>query len=105
MIAIVIALDTLYDDFKTTTTSLLETGNKTIDQIQSILQSKEAKNISKRITRAIEDLAIVFRSSNNYNSGPKRKASSDEECFNCHRLGHYARDCTIPNKRQINKNN
>ena len=47
MIAIVIALDSLYDNFNTTTANLLEVGNKTIDQIQSILQSKKAKNISK----------------------------------------------------------
>ena len=42
-IAIVIALDTLHDDFDTTTASLLESGDKTIDQIQSILQSKKPK--------------------------------------------------------------
>lgn len=68
-IAIVIALDTLHDDFDTTTTSLLETGDKTIDQIQSILQLKEAKNISKQITAAVGDLAIAFR--DNYNNGGK----------------------------------
>lgn len=50
VIAIVIALDSLHEDFDTTTASLLEAGDKTIDQIQSILQSKEAKNISKRAT-------------------------------------------------------
>ena len=104
-IAIVITLDTLHDAFETITANLLETGDKTIDQIQSILQSKEAKNISKRTTGVVGDLAMVFKSSNNYDSGPKRKAGSDEECFNCHKLGHYARDCTIPNKRQMNKNN
>lgn len=32
-IAIVIALDSLHEDFDTTTASLLETGNKTINQI------------------------------------------------------------------------
>ncbi len=36
-IAIMIALDLLHEDFDTTTASLLETGNKTIDQIQSLL--------------------------------------------------------------------
>ena len=55
-----------------TTTNLLETSDKMIDQIQSILQSKEAKNINKKTTRAIKDLAIVFRSSNNYDSRPKK---------------------------------
>lgn len=37
MIAIVIALDSLYDDFDTITVSFLEIGDKMIDQIQSIL--------------------------------------------------------------------
>lgn len=46
-IAIVIVLDTLHDNFDTITASLLETRDKTIDQIQSILQLKKAKNISK----------------------------------------------------------
>lgn len=36
-IAIVIALNSLQKDFDTTTASLLKTGDKTIDQIQSIL--------------------------------------------------------------------
>ncbi len=60
-IAIVIALDSLHKDFNTTTASLLETGDKTIDEIQSILQSKEAKNLSKRATGDIRDLAMTFR--------------------------------------------
>lgn len=32
-IAIVIALDSIHNDFETKTSSLLETGNKTIDKI------------------------------------------------------------------------
>lgn len=47
IIAIMITLDSLHKDFDTTTTSLLETEDKTIDQIQSILQLKKAKNLSK----------------------------------------------------------
>lgn len=35
-IAIVIALDSLYNNFDTTIASLLETGNKSIDKTQSI---------------------------------------------------------------------
>lgn len=37
IIVIVIALDLLYKDFDITNASLLETGNKIVDQIQSIL--------------------------------------------------------------------
>ena len=46
-IAIVIALNSSYEDFNTTTTSLLEIGKKIINQIQNVLQLKEVKNISK----------------------------------------------------------
>ncbi len=37
MIAIIIVFDSLYENFDITTISLLKTGNKIIDQIQSIL--------------------------------------------------------------------
>ena len=98
-IAIVIALDSLHKDFDTTTASLLETGDKTIDQIQSILQSKEAKNLSKQATGSTGNLAMAFRDK----SGSKKKANSNDECYNCHKLGHFGRDCSLPNRR-LNRN-
>ena len=77
MIAIVIALDSLHKDFDTTTTSLLETEDKIIDQIQNILQFKEANNISKQATgEDIGKLAIVFQN----NNAPKKKANSHKKC-------------------------
>ena len=36
-----------------------------------------------------------------YNSylGGKRKANSDEQCYNCHKLGYFGRDCDQPDQR------
>lgn len=99
-----IALDILYNDFETTTASLFKSNNKILDQIQSILQSKKVKNIGKKTTEVIRDLAIGLRNSNNYKKGAKRKAGSDEKYYNCHKLGYYARDYNIPDKRPYQRN-
>lgn len=83
--AIVISLDTLDDNFDITTTSLLEIGNMIIDQIQSILQSKEAKNLSKQSIRAVRDIAMTFR--DNYSrkkKGITKVITNNNECFNYH---------------------
>lgn len=94
MIAIVITFNSLHKNFDTTIASLLETDDKTIDQIQSILQLKEAKNLSKQAIRDIKDLAMVFR-----DKRPKRKVRSDNEYYNCHKLGHFGRDCFLPDRK------
>ncbi len=102
-IGIVIALDSIRNNFETKTLSLLKTGDKTIDKMQQILFSAEAKNLSKQATGVTNDLEMLFRGLqrgyNNY-SGGKRKAKSDEQCFNCHKHGHFGRDCDQPDRRQ-----
>lgn len=37
------------------------------------------------------------------NQATKRKASSNEECYNCHRIGHFGCDCSLPDRR-LNRN-
>lgn len=93
--AIVITLNKLNKDFDTTTASPLETGNKTIDQIQSILQSKKAKNICKQATGDIETLAMSFRDK----AASKQKANSNIKCYNRHKLDHFGRNCFFLNRK------
>lgn len=61
IIVIVITFNSLHSDFDATIASLLETSNKMIDQIKSILQSKKAKNLSKQAIKDMSDLTIVFK--------------------------------------------
>lgn len=84
-IVIVITLDSLYKDFNTTIVSLLETEDKTIDQVQSLLQSKKAKNLSKQVIRNTGDLVILFKDKNR-DAPSKKKANSNNKCFNGHKL-------------------
>lgn len=89
------ALDTLYNDFNIMTASLLESGDKIIDQIKSILQSKKAKNISKQTIKVIRDLAIAFKDS----IGLKKKVYKDKKYFYCHKLGYFGYDCHEPDRK------
>lgn len=85
-IAIVVALDSLHNDFETTTNSMLESGDKSINEIQQILASAKAKFLSKRATGVTGELAMMSKGRNSrYN---KRKATSEDKCFNCQKLGH-----------------
>lgn len=89
-IAIVIALDTLHDDYNTTTASMFKTGNKSIDEIFAIIQSKEAKIKSKRAARNMGDIAISTQCKTSNPSFQKRKANSDKECYNCYQKRHFS---------------
>lgn len=59
-ITIVIILDILYSDFKTTRASMFETEDKTIKEIQSIIQLKKAKYKAKWLTAQLEKAAMVI---------------------------------------------
>ena len=98
--AIVIALDTLHDDYDTTTASMLETENKSINEIFAIIQSKEAKFKSKYATRNIGNAAMTIRGKTSNSSSQKRKANSDEEYYNYHQKRHFSQDCNLPDCRR-----
>lgn len=45
--AVVIALNSIYDDFKTKTSNFFKTGNKIINKTQQILYAVEVKDFRK----------------------------------------------------------
>lgn len=79
IITIVIALDILYNDFDTTTASMLKMENKSINEIFTIIQSKEVKLKNKQVMRNIGDAVLTFCV-----FPPKKKETYDNLCYNCH---------------------
>ena len=93
------AIDSLHKDFDLITSELLgQEGDKTIDKIQQILSSAKAKFISKREVGITADLAYMSRN-NKPNYSQKRKATLDDECYNCHKMGHFGLDCRMQDFR------
>lgn len=72
IIAIVVALDSLHNDFEPTIASMLESGEKPIEEIYQILASAKAKLKSKRATGVISDLAMISR-------GPPKTATPEDK--------------------------
>lgn len=98
-IVIIVAHDSLHNDFESTTTTILECGNKTINKIQQILASAEAKLISKQATGVIAELAMLSK------GHIKRKAALDNKSFNCEKMGHFGKNCIAPMTCKKNKSN
>lgn len=73
---------------------MLESSDKTIDEIQQILASAEAKFISKRATGVTGDLAMISRRG----KPGERKANSEDRCYNFNKFCHFSRDCRAPRK-------
>lgn len=91
-------LDLLHKNFDTTTASLLETGDKIIDQIQKIFQSKKAKSLSKLAIGDNSNLVRAFKDKN-----MSKKVNSNSECYNYYKLGHFGQDYSLPYKK-LNRN-
>lgn len=59
-IIIIIAINSLYNNFKTIINRIFESKNKSIDEIQQILAFVEAKFLNKRTIRVTRDFAMMF---------------------------------------------
>ena len=96
-ITLVVALDSLLNDFEKTTTPLLYSGDKNLEEIQQIVTSTKAANRAKQAVEATADLALMAKKKQ-----PERTTRSKlgEECFNCRKKDHYTKDCSssISNK-------
>lgn len=79
---------------------MLKTGNKSINEIFAIMQSKEAKFKSKRATGNMGNAAMTIQGKTSNPSFQKKKANSDEECYNCHQKRHFSRDYNLPDRRR-----
>ncbi len=100
-ITVVVATDALHEEFEHVTSGLLRQGRKkSISEIHSILSSAKAKLLSKRAVGATTKLAHMLR---NNNQKRKATATSDDECFNYHKMRHFGRDCRMPNYRLLKK--
>ena len=60
-ITLVVALDSLHDDFEMTTAPLLYSGDKDLEEIQLIVTSTKAANLAKQATGITGDLAMMAR--------------------------------------------
>ena len=82
LIKIVVAADSLHDDFDHVVRPIFHTGDKTLDQIQQIVTSKGQANLADRATDVTSEAAMMFR--------PARNKGNDK-CFLCGRKRYHAR--------------
>ena len=83
-----------------TITLLLYFSDKDLEEIQQIVISTKATNLTKRIVGATVNLALIVKKKQPENAAMKSKPG--EKYFNCKKKGHYIKDCyfSISNKRK-----
>ena len=91
-ITLVVALDSLHNNFEMTTTPLLHSDNKDLKETQQIITFTKAANMAKRATGQIADLAMMAKKRTDSRQQPQ-KPKNNEKCFNYGKKGQYARDC------------
>ena len=98
-IILIVALDSLHDDFELTIMPLLHFGDKDLEEIQQIVTSTKAINMVKQATGQTADLAMIAKKRSDRRQQPQ-KLKPNEEYFNYGKRGHYAWDCYSTSKRK-----
>lgn len=84
-----VATKSLHDELKHVMSGLFSLGReKNIDKIEFILSSVKARFLSKEAVRMISDLAHMSKKSSLKHR--KAIATSKDECFSNHRMGHFS---------------
>lgn len=82
---------------------MLKTRDKTIKEIQSIIQSKEAKQKTKQLTSQLENAVIAatiaFLGGSNFQ---KQKINSDNKYYNCYQKYYYSWDYKFLDQKKKN---
>lgn len=85
----VIAIDSLHNDFEITTASLFHSNDKNLEGIQQIVTSTKAAIMARQVIGAIAELIIMIKKTRLERSDSKL----NEEYFNYKKKCYYARNC------------
>ena len=101
-ITLVEALDSLHDDFEMTTTLLLHSGDKNIEEIQQIVTSTKVANMARQTIGQIVDLAMQMKKRlDGRQQQLQSRQRTNKKCFNYRKRRHYVKDCCSATKRKF----
>lgn len=84
-ITIVVAPDSLYDNFETITTNILKHNDKIIKEIQQTFVFTKAKFLTKCVMKVTADSTIMSKNK----GSSKHKVTSNNRYYNCHKFGYF----------------
>ena len=86
---LLVALDSLHDNFEMTTALFFYSNDKNLKGIQQIVTSTKAANLIKHIVGAIIDLTMIVKKK----QLERNHSRPNEECFNYRKKNYYMKDC------------
>ena len=99
-IILIIALDSLHNNFEMTTAFPLYSDDKNLEDIQEIVKSSKVANLVKCIVKVIMDLTLLAKKKQSKRAAMKSKLG--EKCFNYGKKSHYTKEyySSILNKKK-----